>query len=377
MGKEQKVTRTDLHSNKSVFVGIELSNKKWKLVFSNLAKEREVNMPARNRAALRLQIERAKEKLGAAADATVYSCYEAGRDGFWIHRMLEAEGVENIVVDPASIEVSRHGRRRKTDRLDAKKLVRCLIRHVVHQEKKVWHVVRVPEDKAEDERRLHRERKRLLKERNAHTARMKSLLVLQGIAASKPQSVELEGLRDWRNKPLAEHLLRELKREQERWQMINEQIKQIEAEQQDRIKAPRTLADEQSAKLMKLKSVGIQTAWMMSKEVFGWRKIMNRRQLGALAGLTGTPHDSGNSQREQGISKAGNRMVRTGSVELAWLWLRHQPDSELSRWFWRRFGNGNKRMRRIGIVALARKLLVALWKYLEFDEVPEGAIVAG
>lgn len=370
------MTKT-LHSGNSMMMAMELSNKKWKLAFSNGEKVRQVNVDWGAKKEFIRQVEMAKEKLGLSADVEVCSCYEAGRDGFWIDRFLRKHGIRNIVVDPASIEVSRRSRKAKTDRLDAEKLVVMLIRYHWHGEKKVWRVVRVPDVGAEDEMRLHRARARLLKERNAHINRIRSLLALHGIKVScSLHKSEASAFRDWEGKALPVELRKELEHELIRFRLVRAQLKELGDIQKMRMKKPETEADRKAAKLMRVKGVGPVSSWVIGKEFFGWRKFKNRREVGSLAGLTGTPYSSGDSNRELGISKAGNKRVRSVCVELAWGWLRFQPESELSKWYMERFGGGGKRMKRIGIVALARKLLVALWKYVERDELPAGAIVS-
>jgi transposase len=369
------MTKT-LHSGNSMVMALELSNKKWKLAFSNGEKVRHVSVDWGDKEALLMQVELSKKKLMLSKDVEVYSCYESGRDGFWIDRFLRKNGIKNLVVDPASIEVSRRKRRAKTDRLDAEKLALMLIRYCWHSERTLWRVVRVPDEGSEDERRLHRNRQRLLKERNAHTARIRSLLVMHGIKISGSlHKCDISGLRDWEAKELAYELRKELEQELARLKLVIEQMKTLEDVQKERLKVPNTQADEKAAKLLKLKGVGQISSWILGKEFFGWRHFKNRREVGALAGLTGTPYSSGDENRDLGISKAGNKRVRSTCVELAWCWLRFQPESELSKWYMERFGSAGGRMKRIGIVALARKLLVALWKYVEKDEIPQGAIV--
>lgn len=355
-------------------MAMELSNKNWKLAFSNGEKIRHINVTAGDQEGLRTAIKRSKEKLGLAAGCPVHSCYEAGRDGFWIDRCLGDMGVKNFVVDPASIEVNRRRRRVKTDRLDAESLVRMLMRYVLHNEKTVWRVVVVPAENQEDERRPHRELERLTTERTGHLCRIRSLLVQHGIRARQISGKDSATLKDWRGVSLPEALSDEIRREQERLAMVEAQIKVIETVQKEHLKTPVTFTEQKAVKLKKLKGIGQTISWRLSKEMF-WRHFDNRRQVGAFSGLTATMYASGNSLVEQGISKAGNRRVRATLIELAWMWTWHQPNSELTKWFMKRFWGGGKRMRRIGIVALARKLLVALWKYVEFDEVPAGAIV--
>ena len=370
------MTKT-LHSKNSMMMAMELSNKKWKLAFTNGEKVRQINVDWSAKKDLLSHVERAKEKLGLSKDVTVYCCYEAGRDGFWIDRFLRKHGINNIVVDPASIEVNRRKRQAKTDRLDANKLVMMMMRYWWHGEKTIWSVVRVPSESTEDERRLHRNRQRLVKERNAHTARIRSLLIMHGIKlGGTVHRCDPNKLRDWGGDALPEELLRELNQEFERLKVLTGQLKELEASQKQRLKDPKSAADLKAQKLMRLKGVGPVSSWVLGKEFFGWREFRNRKEVGALAGLVGTPYSSGDSNRELGISKSGSRSVRCTCVELAWCWIRFQPDSELTKWFMERFGKGGSRMRRIGIVAVARKLLVALWKYVEKDELPAGAIVS-
>lgn len=370
------MTTTNPAQKGNLLVALELSNKNWRLAFSNGQKVRHVQVVARDLRALKAAIEEAKEKLGLAADCPVYSCYEAGRDGFWIHRALEKLGVRNVVVEPASIEVSRRGRRVKTDRLDADSLVRMLMRYVLHGEKKVWRVVVVPGVKEEEERQLNREYRRLRKERGEHLSRIRSLLALHGVRVRKVVGMDPKFLRDWEGRELPVKVQEDLRREQARLALVDEQLREVERELRQGIREPQTAVERTAAKLSRLRGIGVHGAATLAREVFGWRRFGNRRQVGAYAGLTGTAYASGQKVVEQGISKAGNPWVRSTMVELAWMWIWHQRESELTQWFVRRFGSGGKRARRIGIVALARKLLVALWRYVEFDEVPAGAIVA-
>jgi len=369
-------TATDLHNEKKLYMALELSNSNWRLAFGDGTHERQVNIEAWDQRGTQAAIAKAKKRFGLGEDTRVLSCYEAGRDGFGIHRFLISIGVQNIVVDSASIEVNRKMRRAKTDKIDARKLLDMLFRYYEYKEKKTWSVVHVPGLSEEDERRPHRERERLMKEHTAHIARIRSLLVLHGVQIVGPiRAKTLSSCRDWQGNALAPSLHEELKREIERLELTEKQVDQIEAKQVEDLKELKTEADRKAVKLMKLKSVGMVTGLCIGKEFFGWRKFKNRRQVGNLAGLTGTPYSSGDLKRELGISKAGNARVRALMIELAWVWLRHQPQSELSKWFRARFAAGGKRMRRIGIVALARKLLIAFWKYVEFDEIPVGAII--
>jgi transposase len=358
------------HNESGVYLAIECGRKEWKLALGDGKAERQVTIRAGDVKGLGQHLGRAKERFGLPADARVYSCYEAGRDGFWIHRMLTGLGVSNVVVDPASIEVQRRGKRVKTDRLDARKLLTMLRRYWVYEERKTWRVLHIPDEDQEDARRPSRERERLTKERTGHRARIRSLLALHGRHDGKLPASAAEA-RDWKGAALPVGVAAELDRELERLRMVEAQIRRIDGEWKATDKSP-SMA--KAKKLARVKGVGTQTGWRLAHE-FLWRSFRNRREVGAASGLVGCPYDSGESRVEQGISKAGNARVRATMTELAWRWLMFQPQSALARWYQRRFGAGSGRMRRIGIVALARKLLVALWKYVEFDEVPAEAIV--
>lgn len=362
-----------------LYMAMELSHKKWKLGFSNGKKNRIRTIDARDWPALLAEIELAKSKLSCAIDCKILSCYEAGRDGFWIHRALIAEGIENQVLDSASIEVSRRKKQVKTDRVDVLALLRLLIRYI-GGEKQALRVIRIPTVAEEDDRRLNRERERLLKERGAHRARMKSLLVTHGIILERLTEVPrilAKAKAAVIGYELPPDLKSELEREYQRYELVNNQVKELERLQIERAESQDIPAMQKIQHLRGLKGVGWQSSWILTMEFFNWREFKNSKQVGACAGLTPTPYDSGDKTREQGISKAGNKRIRQLMVELAWLWLRYQPDSDLSLWFERRFGSGGKRMRRIGIVALARKLLVALWRYLEHGVIPQGAVLKG
>jgi transposase len=377
MKKSQETLRLkDTIKAAIMYIAFELSNSKWKLAFSDGSKIRYKAIPAGNLAQLQVEISLAKQKFKIDEDVRVVSCYEAGRDGFWIHRYLESQGIENLIVDSASLEVNRRKRRAKTDRIDVSKLMRMLLRYW-GGEKKVWSVVRVPSEQDEDARHLHRGLERLKKERTKHRNRIKGLLIQQGIKVSNPSQKKflevLEKVRTWNGQAVPPQLKSHVVREYERLQMVEVQIKELEKEKTERLKNPDTDSLEKVAKLALLYGIGSVSSWTFVMEFFGWRQFKNRREVGALAGLTPTPYNSGKSLREQGISKAGSQRIRTLAVEIAWAWLRFQPQSKLSQWYMKRFGGGGKRMRRIGIVAMARKLLIDLWRYLEYDKLPEGA----
>jgi transposase len=379
MKKDQSTEgKRTVHSPTTLYLALELSNTKWKLAFNNGSKNRFVTIDARDLKRFHQEVGESRKRLGLASNGQVMSCYEAGRDGFWSHRYLVDKGIENIVVDSASIEVNRRQRRAKTDRLDARKLVSMLMRY--HGgEKKLWAVVRVPSVADEDARQLHRDLQVLKREKTMHCSRISGLLVQQGINIKNPcrrkLSKILSSVRCWDGQPVPAEMRVRTDRELERLQMVTEQIKCLEKEREMRLKDPKTINLQQVVKLQRLRGIGPQSSWLFVMEFFGWRQFRNRREIAALSGLAPTPYDSGSRTRDLGISKAGNSRVRAMSIEIAWAWLRFQPESKLSLWFDERFAAGGKRMRRIGIVAVARRLLIDLWRYLEKDIVPEGAVL--
>jgi transposase len=358
-------------------LAFELGWTHWKLAFTigQGQKPRQRTMRARDLITLEQEIAKAKKRFRLPADAPVVSCYEAGRDGFWLHRYLTAHGVNNVIVDSASIEVKRRQRRVKSDRLDADKLVSMLLRYHAG-ERKVWSTVHVPEVAAEDQRQLHRELEELKDERTRHINRIKGLLASQGLALKTVDGtlpLWLEEARWWDGTALRGDLQRRLAREGQRWQYVHRQVLELTRERNRRLRCDETPHVDQVRQLLGLAGIGVNGAWLLVYEFFAWRKLQNRKQAGALVGLTGTPYRSGGGEREQGISKAGSRRMRKMLVELAWCWLRWQPESALSAWYVRRFALGKGPARKIGIVAVARKLLIALWRYLERGEIPAGA----
>jgi transposase len=354
-------------------MAMELSEAEWKLAFGvELADPaRVVTVQAGDRGGVKREIEKAATRLGLAPGYRVMSCYEAGRVGFWVDRWLKSEGIDNRVVDPSSLQESRRKRRAKTDRLDAEKLLWHLLQASLGSRRQ-WREVRVPSEEEETSRHLHRELEILKKERTAHRGRIRSLLALFGAEVEgQRRFVErvLEA-RQWNGEALPGELQERLAREGDRLQLLEQQIRQLE-----RLRRERIAACQKAHALFALRGIGENAAWLLMRECFGWRPYRNRKQAGSWVGLTGTPFDSGVSRWEQGISKAGNRRVRALMIELAWLWLRYQPHSALSRWYHRRWAQGAKRHRRVGIVALARRLFVELWRYAEFGEVPAGAVL--
>jgi transposase len=363
-----------------LYLALELSWNCWKLAFTVGVgqKPRLRAVVGRNERQLLFEIKQAKRRFGLPDEAPVISCYEAGRDGFWLHRFLMANGIENLIVDSASIEVNRRKRRAKSDGLDASKLVEMLIRWH-NGELRVWRVVNVPSAENEDLRRPHRELLELKGERTEHVNRIKGLLASVGLSISVDAKLpeRLEKLRQWDGAPVPPGMREQILREFARWQLVERQIHDLELQRVKQLRDDQTPGVEKMRQLLKLKGIGENGAWILVREFFGWREIRNGKQLGSLAGLTPTPYDSGGTRCEQGISKAGNRRVRCMMIELGWGWLHFQPRSELSRWYQKRFGQGNSRLRKVGIVALARKLLIALWRYLETGEVPKGALFKG
>jgi transposase len=359
-----------------LYMAIEMSAKSWKLAFGvgGRAANRMREVGAGDLKKLGEEIGKAREKFGLSVDCAVYSCYEAGRDGFWLHRWLEVEGVKNLVVDSASILVNRRARKAKTDQLDAMQLLVQLYQHY-RGEARVWSVVRVPDEELEQTRLLVRERDHLVKLRTRERLRISSALIRYGMRVKDvgrltPGSVA--GLRGPEGKPLDERQCQEIERALERLKLLGEQIESIQERQAELVaQETRPALISMIAQSMTIKGIGLQSAWKMTTEVF-WRDFDNRRELAAACGLCGTPYNSGESVREQGINKASNGRARTVLIELAWFWLRHQPDSPESQWYMQRFGKTAKRARKVGIVALARRLLISWWRYLKTGEVHEG-----
>ena len=375
-----ETTDTDQYtvSQPHLYMAFELSQTKWMLGFTIGFGQRPRlrTIAARDLATLQTELRLARERFELSEETPVISCYEAGRDGFWLHRYLLSIGVTNLIVDSASIEVNRRAKQAKTDKLDLGKLLTMLMRYQAG-EKKVWHVVHVPRPEVEDHRHLHRELADLKAQRTQHTNRIKGYLSNQGVCLEVrddfPELVEHQRL--WNGEPLPPGLQARLLCEYQRFQLVQQQVKALEAERRERVQHDTQPEMEQVRQLLRLRGIGINCAWLYVMEFFCWRAFRNRREVGALAGLTPMPHQSGEEDHELGISKVGNRHIRAMAIEIAWIWLRYQPNSELSRWYQRRFGKGSKRLRKIGIVALARKLLIAIWRYLEFGTVPTGAVL--
>ncbi len=378
----KETTRQQCTETSSVlYLAFELSNKTWKLGFSiGLGQKARIRtIEPGDLAAIKSEIELAKKRFRLPEKSRVESCYEAGRDGFWLHRYLTVEEIKNLVVDSASIEVNRRKRRAKADRLDVDSLVRMLIRYS-YGEHKLWSVVHVPSLEEEDRRQLHRELSTMEKEKNRTSNRIRGLLATQGIRVKGSLDLteeRLSSIRMWDNRGLAPGLKDRIRREWARLVFLKEQIWALTRERQSAMREknePDKAPDmEKIRQLEQLRAIGPVGAWLLVRELFGWRRFKNGRQVGSLSGLTPTPYQSGDTSHEQGISKAGIVPVRRIAIELAWSWIRYQPRSKLTCWYNERFANAGKKARKVGIVAVARRLLIELWRYLETGVLPEGA----
>ena len=365
----------------TVYVVFELSKSKWQvgMMLPGSEKLSRYRIGGGDLVALSTLLSQARAQAERSGKPVrILSCYEAGLDGHWLHRWLTLHGVINHVIDASSIEVTRRSRQAKTDRIDLLRLMRALLAYL-RGEPRVCSMVRVPTPPDEDRKRRTRERERLRDERTSHGNRIKALLHGQGIRDAMPLKPDflaaLDEVRTADGRSLPPHLKAELKREHARLMLVHEQLQALEAENlaAHRTPAPGSV-EAKAVQLAQLKGIGPVIAQVLANEVY-YRDFKNRRQVGSCFGLTDTPHDSGDSRRQQGISKAGNRRARTSAIELGWLWLSHQPDSALSHWFHARVGNNKGRIRKIAIVALARKLVVALWRYLQSGLIPTGAVL--
>jgi transposase len=370
----------------NVCAAIELSKSRWVVAIQVPTSETiSVHKLAGGDVRSLLQLlARARSKLTAAGfdQVEIHTCYEIGYDGFWLHRLLEREGIHNHVLDSASIQVSRRGRHLKTDRLDAEALVRVLLA-LLRGERRVCSVVRVPTPREEDEKRLHRSRAALVRDRTRHLARIKGVLALHGVRHVEPARKDwvslLKNLQTRDGRPFPPMAMAEIKRQAKLLQLVNRMLDELNEQLARRAKKPRLRRRvhekyllPKASQLQLLSGLGTTMSTVLATELF-YRSFDNRRQLASYAGLTPTPYSSGSRERDQGISKAGNPIARHHAVELAWLWLMHQPDSAITKWFHQRVGDAKGRVRRIAIVAVARKVIVALWRFLETGLVPDGA----
>jgi transposase len=374
--------RSDLGA---IFVSLELSRSIWLITSLSPGggeKMSKHSMPAGDIGALLARFSELKQKALARTGKSfpIIVIQEAGLDGFWIHRVLHSEGIESHVVDPASIATSRRRRRAKTDRIDGEALVRTLLAYK-RCEPRVCAMVKAPTPEEEDRRRLCRERKVLIAERVEHVNRIKGLLFSQGVSGYEPlrrdRRQRLAELKTGDGRPLPEHLKAQIGRELARLEVLLEQIKLVEAERDALFAAAKVATAATPAPvtmLLEIKGIGPEFAAILWMEAF-FRSFANRKQIAAYAGLAPTPWQSGAVDREQGVSKSGNPRLRTTLIQLAWLWLRHQPKSALAQWFGERVRRNGGRFKKTAIVALARKLLVALWKYVTAGVVIEGAVL--
>jgi transposase len=367
--KQESVGRQE-----TVYAAIELSKKTWVL---------GIALPDRDRPSIyrvtggNLGELVARLRAAALENRRILVCYEAGYDGFWLARALAKFGIECRVLDPASIQVNRRARRVKTDRIDVLALLRALIA-IDRGERHVCAVVRVPSVEEEDARRSHRERQRLVRERTGHINRIKGLLFAQGIRGIEPKlrrtRIDFAALKTAEGHPLPDRLRRELEREYARHDLIQAQLREVEKER-DTADAQDPVVERKRQMLVALQGVGGTSAAILAREVFA-RSFASRRQLGSYLGLTPSAYDSGSMTRCQGISKAGNSWARRILIEVAWLWQKHQPVSPLSHWYIQKTTGQSSRIRRIMLIALARKLAISLWRYVETGLVPEGVVIA-
>lgn len=365
----------------TVHLVFELSKATWKLgvLLPGSQKLSRYSIPGGDLEALTERLTMARTKATSCGKPVrIVSCYEAGFDAHWLHRWLAEQGVTNYEIDPASIAVNRRARRVKTDRIDLDQLMRTLLAYL-RGEPRVCSVVHVPAVEDEDRKRLNREREYLKEEQTAHTNRIKGLLHAQGVRDAMPLTrgfvASLEEMRTGDGRPLAERLKAEIVREHERLSLVIRQINEIEARSRVELRAGKPGSPEHKTKMLAdLRGIAMIGGQKLVNEAF-YRSFDNRRQVGSYFGLTGTPYNSGQTERDRGISKSGNARARTVAIELAWLWVQHQPESELTRWFHDRVRNLKGRPRRVAIVALARKLMVALWRYLTTGVIPTGAVM--
>ena len=358
-----------------LMLAIELSSKKWKLALDDgrRARARIATIDAWDFDALVRQVERARAAMKLPADAAIRSCYEAGREAFSVHRRLAQLGIENVVIDAASVDVSRRSRRAKTDRLDAEMLVAKLIAH--HRGERVFAALRVPSPEDEGARQEQRSLSDMKVERGRHVVRIKSLLLTEGITTWSVKG-DLTQLRTVDDRPLSPGLVDRVQAEVARFKLVDQQIKQVEVARKAELAKEVPSKQVQNVKLLaSLKGIGTTGAFRMVLECFGWRTFKTRREVAGCLGLAPSPFASGKIDHEQGISKLGNARLRALLIELSWLWLRYQPLSKIARWFQEKFAQGAGRSRRIGIVAVARRLAIALWKLVQFGVVPEGAVM--
>jgi transposase len=367
-------------NEQSIYAALELSKNSWLLAIQFPDRDSPSLYPIRggNAEGLMAKLDAARKRVAKVSGQTpkVTLCYEAGYDGFWLARFLDQRGIECRVMEPASLQVNRRARRVKTDRIDVENILHTLIAWC-RGERHVCSMVVIPSVEEEDLRRTHRERNRLVRERTAHVNRIKGLLFGQGIRGinvmKNYKTLTPAELVTGDGRPLPERLGREITREIERLAQVQAQIVEVERER-DLAPTPCAATERKRHDLLRLNGIGPTFSAILAREVY-YRRFANRRQVASYLGLAPSPYDSGDGRRSQGISKAGNSLARYTLIQAAWLWLRHQPNSALTQWFHRRTEGQGKRVRCIMIVALARKLAIALWRYVETGLIPEGAAV--
>jgi transposase len=362
----------------TLLVALDLGNTSWCLAGAPAVSiaPRVRSFPARSLARLHTELASARQHFGLVPDAPVVLCYEAGRDGFWLQRACAAAGITALVVDSSSIEVSRRARRAKTDRLDATALLRLLFRHVAG-ERGHWRVLHVPSVEEEDRRHPHRELGRLTRERTRAVNQIKGLLAAHGIVLTSLRHLpdQLAHLTQWDGQPLPSGVRERLGTTWARLLLVRHQRTALVKSRRILLARSPEPAVQMVRQLLRLRGIGEVSAWLFTMELFSWRRFRNRREVAGVLGLTATPQMSGARRRELGIGKGGSAVLRGVAMELAWGWLRYQPSSALSQWYRRRFAAGGSRQRRIGIVALARRLMIDLWRFVETGRVPEGAML--
>jgi transposase len=360
----------------ALYVAVELSASEWLLTSSTGpgGRRHRARITPGDGVGFERAIATAKARVGLACGAPVRSCYEAGRDGFWPHRWLTACGVVNLVVDSSSIEVPRRQRRAKTDRLDGEKLLRLLLRHW-GGERGMWQVVHVPSREAEDARHASRGLTTLQAERTRYRNRIRGLLALHGVRRVRIDAqlpLRLATVTDWAGLPLPDGVVARVRETHRLLQAVECARQRARRQERERVRARQAVTCAQ--RLAQLRAVAARSATILADELFA-RGLRNRREVGALSGLVSAPYRSGTIQRDQGLVRSGVPAVRRIAIELAWAWVRYQPTSALTRWYRERFGGGGAVTRRIGIVALARRVLIALWRYSDTGVVPTGALL--
>jgi len=367
-------------TEQTIYAALELSKNSWLLAIQVAGRDKPSLHPIKggNAAGLMAKLDAARDRVAKLTGQRpqVVLCYEAGYDGFWLARLLDGRGIECLVIEPASLQVNRRARRVKTDRIDVESILHALIAWR-RGERHVCSLVVIPSVEEEDLRRSHRERDRLVRERTAHINRIKGLLFGQGIRGinvkARYKSLVPAELVTGDGRPLPDRLGREITRQIERLALVQTQLVAIEGER-DSAPTPCGATERKRRDLLRLNGIGPALSAILAREVY-YRRFANRRQVASYIGLAPSPYDSGEGRRSQGISKAGNGLARYALIQAAWLWLRHQPDSALTQWFRQRTEGQSKRVRCIMIVALARKLAIALWRYVETGLIPQGAVV--